>query len=178
MRNARASLFWKVWFVTNAFACTLAVAMDTPAQQGLPPFSSSSSVLMLQRIPGHSPATTASVQGVVRDETGRAVPGVTISASRAGVAVRSVMSNSEGIFRMLDLPLGTYQFQAGRDGFSPEALSGVQLTSGELLTLEVRLQASGAATPSYKLAMGLPGTSGTEMSEPPLISSYPTPYRR
>ncbi len=132
---------------------------------------------MLQRIPGHSPATAASVQGVVRDETGRAVPGVTITASRAGVAIRSIMSNSEGIFRMLDLPLGTYQFQAGRDGFSPEALSGVQLTGGELLTLEVRLQASGAATPSYKLAMGLPGTSGTEMSEPPLISSYPTPIQ-
>jgi hypothetical protein len=132
---------------------------------------------MLQRIPGHTPATTASVQGMVRDETGRAVPGVTITATRGSVAIRSVTSNSEGIFRMLELPLGIYQLQAGKDGFSPEALSGVQLTGGELLTLEVRLQASGAATPSYKLAMGLPGTSGTEMPEPSLISSYPTPIQ-
>lgn len=132
MRSARASLFWKVWFATNAFACSLAVAMDTTAQQGLPPFSSSSSVLLLQRIPGHTPATAASVQGMVCDETGRGVAGVSITATRAGVAIRNVTSNSEGIFRMLDLPLGAYQFDAGKDGFSPEALSAVQLTGGEL----------------------------------------------
>ena len=109
---------------------------------------------MLQRIPGHTAATTASVQGMVHDEAGRAVPGVTITAIRAGVAIRTVTSNSEGIFRMLDLPLGTYRFQAGKNGFSPEALSGIQLTGGELLTLEVRLQSSRPATPVIQAGDG------------------------
>jgi hypothetical protein len=177
MRAARASLFWKVLVAANVLPCTLAAAMDMPVQQSLPPISSSSSVVMFQRIPGHFAANSASVQGVTRDVEGRALSGVKVTAIRGGVAVRSVISDSEGIFRLLDLPLGTYQLQAEKDDYSPETLSGAQLAGGELLTLEVRLQATATPAPSYKLAMGLPGTSGATMPETPLVSSYPSPIQ-
>jgi carboxypeptidase family protein len=175
MEARKASLFGKFLAAASAFACAVSVAMDVPSQQESPPFSSSYSVNLMQRIPGHVPASTASLQGIVRDTAGRPVPGVTISARRAGGPIRTAVSNSEGIFRLLDLPLGTYQIGAEKDGFAPETLSATQLISGELLTLEVRLQASTTTTTLNKLAMGLPGTSGATMPEAPTASSYPTP---
>jgi len=101
------------------------------------------------------------------------LPGVKITAIRSRIAIRSVVSNSEGIFRMLDLPLGTYQIRAEKEGFSPAILSAAQMTSGELLTVEVRLEPSGTPVTPNQVAR-LPGTAGTAITEPPQVSSYPT----
>jgi len=165
-------LICKTWCATTTLACSLAMAADLPMQQTAPPISSTASVPG-QQIPGHTPSPTASVQGIARDTQGQVLPGVKITAVRAGVAVRSVISNGEGIFRLLDLPLGSYEIQAEKEGFAPETLTGTQLKSGELLTIEVRLQSATAIPPS-KVATGLPGAY-TTTAEAPLISSYPTP---
>jgi len=174
MQARKTSLLWMAWLVPTALACTFARAMQGDTQQIPPPVSSSSSVVLQQRIPGHPAAASSSVQGIVRDVQGRSLSGVKITAIRSGVGIRSVISNSEGIFRMLDLPLGTYQLQAEKEGFLPAILSAAQLTSGELLTFEVRLEASGTAVPPNQVATRLPGTGGIAISEPPLVSSYPT----
>ncbi|MGA2371174.1 MAG: carboxypeptidase-like regulatory domain-containing protein [Candidatus Korobacteraceae bacterium] len=177
MQARKTSLLWMAWLVPAAFACTFVVAAEGDTQQIAPPIVSSSSVVMQQRIPGHPAAASSSVQGIVRDVQGRSLPGVKITAIRSGGGIRSVISDSEGIFRLLDLPLGTYQLQAEKEGFLSASISGARLTSGELLTVEVRLEASGIAAPSDKVATGLPGTSGIAMTAPPLISSYPTAFQ-
>jgi hypothetical protein len=52
-----------------------------------------------QRIPGHMPTNTASLQGTVRDpRTKLGIPGVKISLLRAGVVVREKWTDAEGIF--------------------------------------------------------------------------------
>ncbi len=147
--------------------------MQGDTQQLPPSVSSSSSVVLPQRIPGHASSASSSIQGIVRDVEGRSLPGVKITAIRSRIAIRSVVSNSEGIFRMLDLPLGTYQIRAEKEGFSPAILSAAQMTSGELLTVEVRLELSGTPLTPNQVAR-LPGSSGIAITEPPLVSSYPT----
>ncbi len=127
---------------------------------------------MWQRIPGHAPATTASVQGIVRNAQGRGIPGVKITAVRAGAAVRSTVSNSEGIFRMLDLPLGDVQLSAEKEGFSPLTLSATRLVSGELLTVEIKLEPLATAAAPDQIRSGLPGTKSTP-TEPQLATMYP-----
>jgi protocatechuate 3,4-dioxygenase beta subunit len=57
-----------------------------------------------QRIPGQS-ARPASIQGVVRDETGRGVPGVEVVIRDPE---RRASTNADGVFRFLDVRPGEY----------------------------------------------------------------------
>ncbi len=129
--------------------------------------------MLWQRIPGHAASTSASVQGMAHDGQGRALPGVKITALRSGAAVRTVLTNGEGIFRLLDLPLGSYQLRAEREGLVSLEFPAGQLTGGQLLSLELRLQP--IATPAMQETMrsGLPGVTGPPVAESPLASNYP-----
>src|SRR5688572_26746525 len=52
--------------------------------------------------------TTGSIEGVITDSTGAAVPGVTVTATRQGGRTSSATSNDEGIFRIVNIEPGIY----------------------------------------------------------------------
>src|SRR5919202_25022 len=53
-------------------------------------------------------ATTGSIEGTVTDVNGAAVPGVTVTATRAGGRAQTAVSNEEGIYRIPQLEPGRY----------------------------------------------------------------------
>jgi len=137
-----------------------------------------------QQVLSHAIAT-ASLQGVTCDTYGHILPGVIIELLHDGKPVNvechssgnqgrqtECASNGEGIFRMPRVQLGTYEIRAHKEGYKDEKLFGAQLKSGELVTLQVRLEPTTAPEPD-KVTTRIPGSTGTA-AEVPSISAYPT----
>jgi hypothetical protein len=74
---------------------------------------------------------TSAIAGVVRDTSGAVLPGVTIEASSPALIekVRTVVSDSEGQYKILDLPGGTYTVTFSLTGFSTIKREGLELTA-------------------------------------------------
>jgi hypothetical protein len=131
------------------------------------------------RIPGRpaaSSAKPAALLGVVRDQNGRPVIGVEVSARyRATGKTYSAVSNSEGIFRFRDLPPGEYEVTASGAGYGPRLPAGVALSGGEVREVDIRLELVGNA-PSNLPAIptrNLPGQPGAEQPDLSTNSVYP-----
>jgi len=72
--------------------------------------------------------TTGSIAGRVLDEQKGAVPGVTVTVKRADTGfVRSEVSDSEGLYRITGLPVGSYSLSLEMSGFQPQTRT-VQVT--------------------------------------------------
>src|SRR5262245_50087557 len=96
-----------------------------------------------------SSALAETVTGIVRDQTGGALPGVTVEARRAerpapGVQARtnyapaiSTVSDISGAYR-LDLPAGPYDLSFTLPNFAPAARSIV--VAGHLLPVNIVMQ--------------------------------------
>ncbi|HXY14203.1 MAG TPA: carboxypeptidase-like regulatory domain-containing protein [Terriglobales bacterium] len=136
------------------------------------------------RIPGKSPtasAKPAALLGTVKDENGRPVNGVTVSArSRATNKTYTAVSNSEGIFRLRDLPPGSYDITASGAGYGPRAPATLSLTAGQALEISIKLESVAGAAPAGPAApptevptRNLPGKPGGEQKEQNPSGAYP-----
>ena len=87
-------------------------------------------------------ATEASIVGVVTDESGAILPGVTVTVSSPALQVREVVevSDSRGEYRIAALPIGTYRVSYALSGFQTAAREGVRLTAGFTAKLDVSLK--------------------------------------
>ena len=74
---------------------------------------------------------TSAIAGVVRDTSGAVLPGVTVEASSPALIekVRTVVTDSEGQYKILDLPGGTYTVTFSLIGFSTVKREGLELTA-------------------------------------------------
>jgi len=77
-------------------------------------------------------ATTGAIAGTVRDSTGGVLPGVTVEASSPALIekVRSVVSDDQGNYKIIDLRPGTYSVTFVLAGFSTFKREGIELTTG------------------------------------------------
>ncbi len=107
------------------------------------------------------PASTAaqvasSITGVVRDVSGGVLPGVTVEASSPALieGARSVVSDSQGVYRIVDLRPGTYRVAFTLPGFKAYVRDGITLTSAftatvngemEVVAVEETVTVTGAA---------------------------------
>ena len=75
----------------------------------------------------------ASIVGVVTDESGAVLPGVTVTATSAALQVGkiSAVSDSQGAYRLANLPIGTYEVSYALDGFRSVKRESVRLTKHE-----------------------------------------------
>ncbi len=82
---------------------------------------------------------SASITGVVEDQSGALVDGarVTVENLETG-AVRAVMTDETGNFRVLSLPPGPHRVKAEKEGFKPEVLP-VDLKVGQQAVLNITL---------------------------------------
>ena len=110
-----------------------------------------------------SQTTTSTIEGTVTDPNGAVVSGATVKASGASLAAeRSVVTDSDGFYRLVALPAGTYKVTVSRSGFNTAAYS-VELTvnrTGVLIRLsvnkEIVIAASFAEDRIGIIAGGLP----------------------
>src|SRR5438445_6778322 len=72
------------------------------------------------------------IAGGVRDATGAVLPGVTVEASSPALIekVRSVVTDGEGQYKIVELRPGTYTVTFTLTGFSTVKRQGVELTAG------------------------------------------------
>jgi hypothetical protein len=77
-------------------------------------------------------STAGAIAGIVRDTSGGVLPGVTVEAASPALIekVRSVISDSQGNYKIVDLRPGTYTVSFTLPGFSVVKRDGIELTSG------------------------------------------------
>src|SRR4051812_27122906 len=82
------------------------------------------------------------IAGVVRDTSGLAMPGVTVEAASPALIekVRSVVSDGEGRYTIVDLRPGTYTVTYSLTGFSTVKRDGITLGAGFTATVNVAMQ--------------------------------------
>jgi hypothetical protein len=127
-----------------------------------------------RQLPEHRPSDFMSLQGIVRDQQARAVPGVQIDLrSLDGSQKYSTITGAEGIFRLRDVKLGIYEATLAKPGFKTLAIPRLELTKRELLTVEFQMQGLTAFVPENKGPSGLPGTPSTSPAAVAPAKPYP-----
>ncbi|MEQ1730724.1 MAG: carboxypeptidase-like regulatory domain-containing protein, partial [Vicinamibacterales bacterium] len=91
------------------------------------------------------PATVAaqsSFTGVVRDTSGAVLPGVTVEASSDALIekTRSVVTEGNGGYRLVDLRPGVYALTFALEGFSTVKRDAIQLESNFTMTVNTELR--------------------------------------
>src|SRR6478609_946063 len=76
-------------------------------------------------------AQTTGIVGVARDSSGAVLPGVTVEAASPALIerVRSVTTDSQGQYKILDLRPGVYTVTFSLPGFSVVKREGVEITA-------------------------------------------------
>ena len=87
------------------------------------------------------------LSGVARDTSGSVMPGVTVEASSPALIekVRAATTDSDGFYRIPDLPPGTYRVTFSLSGFSTFVRQDVTLTGGGVTTINADMRV-GAVT--------------------------------
>lgn len=91
--------------------------------------------------------TAARIEGVVADESGAPMPGVTIIATSPSlqVAARNAVSDAKGEYRFLELPTGVYSIQFELQGFQTAIRSDVTLTAGFAARINIVMKIGGVS---------------------------------
>src|SRR5688572_67280 len=87
-------------------------------------------------------AAQASITGVVSDTSGAVLPGVTVEASSPVLIekVRSVTTDSNGLYRVIDLRPGTYTVSFTLPGFAVVKREGVELAGSFTATVNAEMR--------------------------------------
>ena len=85
---------------------------------------------------------TGGIAGVVKDTSGAVMPGVTVEASSPALIerVRSVVTDTEGQYKIIDLRPGTYTVTFTLVGFSTVKREGIELSAGFTATVNGELK--------------------------------------
>src|ERR1700757_3692104 len=99
------------------------------------------SLLFLITLTAYSQGTTATISGVVRDQTGAVLPGVSIQVTNKDTGVaRTTLTDEAGRYRLPALDSGTYTVQGSLQGFRTAIKEGVVLTLGSEAVVDLTTQ--------------------------------------
>ena len=89
----------------------------------------------------------SSLTGVVRDPSGAVLPGVTVEASSPALIeqVRSITTDAQGLYRIVDLRPGPYTVTFTLPGFTTVRRTGIELRAEFTATVDVELQLGNVA---------------------------------
>ena len=90
---------------------------------------------------------TGGVTGSVKDQTGAAVKGatVTITDAEKKIVVRTLQTNDDGVYAAGDLHVGTYDVTVEATGFKKHVASKVQVDVGKARNLDITLEVGNVA---------------------------------
>jgi hypothetical protein len=87
-----------------------------------------------------SQATTGVIEGTVTDSSSGVLPGVTVAIHNTATNFEQTqVTDSQGRFRGVLLPLGPYEVKATLQGFATQTLKGIDLGVGQTRVVEVKL---------------------------------------
>ena len=87
-------------------------------------------------------AVTGAIAGVVRDASGGVLPGVTVEAASPALIekVRTVATDGQGLYRIVDLRPGIYKVTFSLPGFAALIRDGIELTTAFTATVNAELR--------------------------------------
>ena len=98
-------------------------------------------LLVTALVTSASAQTAATINGIVTDQTGAPLPGVTVTAKNGATGlVRTAVTDTGGRYVVAQLPPGEYEVRAAVGGFKPHVRPDVVLTVAQALTLNLQLQ--------------------------------------
>jgi len=116
--------------------------------------------LLLAATPAVAQLPTATILGDVKDSSGASVPSAMVTARNTDTNfTRTAMTDDNGAYRLLELPVGHYELKAERTGFKTELRTGI--------TLEVTQQAK----IDFALEVGATVQEVTVTGEAPLVNT-------
>jgi hypothetical protein len=98
-------------------------------------------VLILLPIPAFA-QSNSNIAGVVKDSSGAVLPGVTVEAASPSLIekVRTVVTDSEGQYKVINLVPGTYSVTFSLPGFSSVRREGILLTAAFTANVSVDMR--------------------------------------
>ncbi len=129
-------------------------------------------------------AANGNIEGIVKDTTGAALPGVSVTVTNMDTGTaRTSVTNDEGVYRAMLLPLGRYRVVAELQGFKTFEQQGVTLSAGQTALINIQLgvgSVSETVTVTSESPVAQPGkidlgrTIGeNEIKNLPLVSRNP-----
>src|SRR5580692_943889 len=98
----------------------------------------------------------ATVSGTVTDASGASSPGVTVAIKNLATQIASnSVTNADGFYIAPNLPAGEYQITVGAPGFATQVRSGIILTVGQQLSLNLTMKV-GSATEMVNVSADVP----------------------
>jgi hypothetical protein len=95
-------------------------------------------VVLITAVTTYAQAPNATISGVVHDQTGAVLPGVSIQViNRETGVVRNAVSDEEGRYRVPALEAGTYAVEGSLTGFRTVVREGVVLTIGSQAVVDL-----------------------------------------
>src|SRR5262245_21971563 len=86
-------------------------------------------LLFLDSTTAKSQISTGSISGQIRDSSGAAIPGATVSATNRGTGlVRSAETSADGRFKLAAMPSGIYDVKAEAPAFKSEVQQNLTVT--------------------------------------------------
>ena len=87
--------------------------------------------------------TTSRISGTVEGTDKAPLPGVTVEATNKDTGLKLLsVTDAQGVYRILNLPTGTYSVAASLDGFATATAPNVRLLLGSTPTINFTLQSS------------------------------------
>lgn len=103
-------------------------------------------ILLAASSPSFAQLTGSSaIAGVVRDTSGAVLPGVTVEASSPALieAVRTVVTDDQGQYKIIGLVSGTYSVTFTLPGFRVVKREGIELTANFTASVNAELSVGG-----------------------------------
>ena len=98
-------------------------------------------VLSMSPPPASAQAVSGTILGTVRDSTGAALPGATVTLTNMGTGFsRSVVADASGEFTAPLIPTGTYSVTGEMNGFKKVSLSNVHLGVDQKVRADLNLE--------------------------------------
>ena len=93
---------------------------------------------------GWAQQTTGNITGLVRDEQGAAIPGVTVTATNPSTGFsRTVTTEGNGEYRITALPVGVYDVKVELSGFQTIDRKAIIVNVGQQVDLDFSLRVAG-----------------------------------
>ena len=119
-----------------------------------------------------SQATTGVIEGSVSDASGGRLPGATVTLLNTGTNFsRDLVTDADGRFRGLLLPLGTYRLTVTLASFSTYVQEGIELVVGQTANIPIVLQLASVQEQITVTSDSPPARSARSVSSAPPASA-------